>query len=269
MTARYDRILPTRAVAVLVSLLLFVALPTRARPADVVDLELVLAVDVSSSVSKEEQKVQRAGYVAAFSDPIVVRAILSGSIGRIAVTYVEWAATDYQAIVVPWRLINSEASARSFAAELRAKPVTRGIGTSISAGLGYASGLFTNSGFKARRRVIDISGDGPNNLGPPVVSVRNQIVATGIVINGLPLMLRPSPTGYAARPDLADYYHDCVIGGPGAFVLPVYAKAEIATAIRRKLVQEIAARPRYVIQASQHVYPIKADCMIGQKDFHE
>ena len=259
---------PVAAYAVIPILLLALAPGARAAEA-AVDLELVLAVDVSSSMNKKEQEIQRAGYVAALSDPAVVGAILSGALGRIAVTYVEWAGPTEQAIAVPWRLIDSKESARRVAAELDAKPVVRGVGTSISAGLLFASRLFADNGFEARRRVIDVSGDGPNNLGPHLVPARDAVVDAGIVVNGLPVMLQPAPTGYAARPDLTDYFRDCVIGGPGAFVLPANSTLEIATAIRQKLIEEIAARPTYLLQAAAPAPPVRADCMIGQKEFHE
>ncbi len=249
--------------------LLFVLAPTARATETTVDLELVLAVDVSSSMNPEEQEIQRAGYVTALTDPAVVSAILSGVLGRIALTYVEWAGPTNQSVVVSWRLIDSEASARRFAAELDAKPFVRGTGTSISAALLFTSRLFADNGFEARRRVVDISGDGPNNLGPHLVPARDVVVGAGIIINGLPLMIQPAPTGYAARPDLADYFRDCVIGGPGAFVLPANSTGEIATAIRQKLVQEIAMRPASLIRAAAPAPLVRADCMIGQKEFHE
>jgi hypothetical protein len=182
---------------------------------------------------------------------------------------VEWAGPTEQSVVVSWQLVDSEASARRFAAELDAKPIVRGSGTSISAALLLASSLFADNGYEGRRRVIDISGDGPNNLGPHLVPARDFVVGTGIVINGLPLMIQPAPTGYAARPDLADYFRDCVIGGPGAFVLPANSINEIAVAIRQKLVQEIAMRPASLIRTAAPAPVVRADCMIGQKEFHE
>ena len=234
-----------------------------------VDLELVLAVDVSSSMNEEEQRVQRAGYVAALSDPTIIKAIRSGVLGRIAITYVEWASDSYQVVVVPWRLIESDASALSFAAELDGKPILRGTGTSISNGLLFASRLFANNGIEGSRQIIDISGDGPNSLGPPVSRVRDAVVGSGITINGLPLMLQPQPTGYAARPNLADYYQDCVIGGPGAFVESANSIDEIAATIRRKLALEISFILFPTTMTVQTVSVIKADCMIGQKQFYE
>lgn len=203
-----------------------------------VDLELVLAVDVSNSVDDGENAIQRAGYVAALGHEDVWRAIGAGVLGRIAVSYVEWAGPDKQKTVLPWRLIDSAEAARSAAADLAAERIlfTRGTGTSISAALVYSAIAFKTNGFEGRRRVIDISGDGPNNRGYPVKPVRDVVVDAGITINGLPLVLRPSRT-FAA---MDRYYGDCVIGGPGAFVLPVRDADEFAVAIRHKLILEIA-----------------------------
>jgi hypothetical protein len=235
-----------------------------------VDVELVLAVDVSSSMNREEQQIQRDGYVAALTDPAVIASILYGGEGRIALTYMEWAGPDFQAVLVPWRLIDSAESAQRVAAELAAKPLAQRNQTSISMGLVFAANLFAGNGYISERRVIDISGDGPNTLGPPVTEARDAIVARNIVINGLPLMLQPAPTGYAERPDLGDYYRDCVIGGAGAFVLPAYSMEEIATAIRAKFVQEIAAVRAPILHfAASHPEEFTADCMIGQKEFYE
>jgi len=243
---------------------------TGARGKDIaVDLQLVLAVDVSSSMKEQEQTIQRSGYVTALSDPLVARAILSGPLQRIAIAYLEWAGPNHQHVLVPWRLIDGIETARRFAAELNAKPIMGGTGTSISAGLRYAAGLFANSGYETRRRVIDLSGDGPNNMGPHLVPTRDVVISSGIVINGLPIMVQPSPTGYAARPDLADYFRDCVIGGPGAFVMPANSVGEIADTIRQKLIQEIAAREEYIIHVAAKAASVKTDCMIGQKEFHE
>src|SRR5262249_22952480 len=182
-----------------------------------VDLELVLAVDVSGSMDEGERALQRSGYVGAFQHPEVIAAISSGVYGRIAVTYVEWAGPKAQAILIPWRLIDGEANALAFAAALTAAPTWHIHGTSISGALAFASTLFGDNGFAGARLAIDVSGDGPNNMGPPVVPVRDAVVAKGVTINGLPLTLHASPWssaygGLDAR--LLDiYYQDCVIGG--------------------------------------------------------
>src|SRR5262245_12979154 len=193
-----------------------------------IDLELVLAVDVSGSMDEGERALQRGGYVQAFLHPEVIAAIGSGFHGRIAVTYVEWAGPRAQAVVIPWRTVDSRASAEAFAAALKAAPTSHIHGTSISGALAFASTLFDGNGFAGARRAIDVSGDGPNNMGPPVVPVRDAAVARGVTINGLPLTLRAGSPWSAAygglEAGLLDiYYADCVIGGPGAFFLSVRA----------------------------------------------
>ncbi|MCJ2141902.1 DUF1194 domain-containing protein [Methylobacterium sp. E-066] len=204
-----------------------------------VDLALVLAVDVSLSMDPEEQQVQRDGYVAAFRSEVVQTAIRQGLIGRIAVTYVEWAGTHSQSVVVPWTVIGTTAEAENFADQLARMPPRRNIWTSISAALDFSVGLLRTSGFEATRRVIDVSGDGPNNDGRKVTEARDDAVAAGVVVNGLPLMIK-APTGPYDIPDLDLYYRDCVIGGPGAFMVPVRDPGEFATAIRTKIVREVA-----------------------------
>ena len=224
-----------------------------------VDLELVLAVDVSGSMDDEEHAVQRAGYLAAISHPDFVRAIGAGAYQRIALTYVEWAGPNLQATVIEWRLIDSAASARAFAADLAARPITYIRGTSISGALVYATALFDGNGYDGLRKVIDVSGDGPNRHGIPMDIARNLAVGRGIIINGLPIMIRPSRSFMA----LDRYYADCVIGGPGAFVLPVTKPDEIAEAIRRKLILDVAARPGSAVIPVQATRP--ANCQVGER----
>jgi hypothetical protein len=239
--------------------------PATARGEMSVDLELVLAVDVSGSMDADEHALQRAGYLAALVHPEVVAAARSGIHGRIAVTYVEWAGPAAQVVTVPWRLVEDRATAEAFAAALASTPTARIRGTSISGGLRFAAGLFDGNGYDGLRRVIDISGDGPNNMGAPVVPTRAAVVAQGIVINGLPIMLKNSLGGYGSIPGLDLYYADCVIGGPGAFVLPVRAPGELATAIRQKLVLEIAGGLPRPMPASEAAPASRVDCLIGEK----
>lgn len=205
-----------------------------------VDLELVLAVDVSGSMDREEQIFQRNGYVDAIRAPEVLDAIRSGLLGRIAVTYFEWAGPGQQRHAVAWQIIDDASSAEAFAARVLDAPIGSMRGTSISSGLQSAAMLFEGNGFTGYRRVIDVSGDGPNNQGPPVASTRDQVIALGIVINGLPITLKQGRQSADAPPSIGAYYANCVIGGPGAFVVPVSGRGELATAIRRKLVLEIA-----------------------------
>lgn len=229
-----------------------------------VDLALVLAVDVSASMDPEEFALQRAGYVQALTHADFVRAAGTGLHGRIALTYVEWSGAGRQIVVVPWRVIGDDATAHAFAVELAARPIARERGTSISAALAFSAGLFATGGFRADRQVIDISGDGPNNYGPAVTAVRDTLVARGIVINGLPILVRPSPL----FPEMDRYYAACVIGGPGAFVMPVTTAEGFAEAIRRKLVREVASRPPRQRIESAAVLPAAAvppvDCLIGE-----
>ena len=231
-----------------------------------VDLELVLAVDVSGSMDLEEQALQRRGYVDAFLHPEVAEAIRSGPYGRIAVTYVEWAGARSQAVAMPWSLIDGPAAAEDFAAGLSEAPPARFRGTSISGALAFAAPLFDDNGYDGLRRVIDVSGDGPNNAGPPVAPVRDAIVTTGIVINGLPLQIDAPVYMAVGGVLLADYYRDCVIGGPGAFVLPVTERDQLLEAIRRKLVLEIAGLPATIQPAAVTAAAEGAtDCMIGER----
>lgn len=232
-----------RLPAVAFALLCALAIPAQPVPASTappdVDLALVLAVDVSLSMDPEEQRVQREGYVAAFRSQAVQSAIRQGLIGRIAVTYVEWAGIGSDHVVVPWTVIGTAAEAEGFADQLtRARP-RRAVWTSIAAALDVSVDLLRVSGVEPTRRVIDISGDGPNNQGREVTQARDDAVAAGIVINGLPLMIS-ALTGPYDIPDLDLYYRDCVIGGPGAFMVPVRDVAEFATAIRTKIVREVA-----------------------------
>ncbi|TXM97524.1 DUF1194 domain-containing protein [Methylobacterium sp. WL64] len=242
-------------LAVAAALLLTLALPARQARAQgastEVDLALVLAVDISLSMTSEEQRVQRDGYVAAFRSKAVQAAVGQGLIGRIAVTYVEWAGVDRQIVVVPWTLIGTPAEADGFADRLAQMPPRRSAWTSIAAALDFSVGLLRAAAFEATRRVIDVSGDGPNNQGRDITRARDDALAAGIVINGLPLMIR-APTGPYDIVDLDLYYRDCVIGGPGAFMVPVRDPTEFATAIRTKLVREVAdasAAPPRVLPA--------------------
>ncbi|MDK1388621.1 DUF1194 domain-containing protein [Sinorhizobium sp. 8-89] len=202
-----------------------------------VDLELVIAVDVSYSMEMEELRVQRAGYVEAFRSLEVIKALRGGPRGRIAVTYVEWGGKAIQ--VVPWTLLHDAASAREFAETLQRQPLRRIAFTSISNTLAVGRTLFRASPFRTSRRVIDISGDGPNNAGAPAPLARNNTIAQGITIDGLPVMLRSAPDT-ASIADLDVYYRECVIGGPGSFLLKVKHIDEFAAAILAKLVIEIS-----------------------------
>jgi hypothetical protein len=233
-----------------------------------VDIELVLAVDVSASMDVREQALQRRGYASAFRHADVVDAITSGSAGRIAVTYVEWAGT-YQSVIVPWRIIRGIDDARAFADELETRPMSGHDQTSISNGLLFAAAQFLESPAEGLRRKIDISGDGANNLGPPVAPTRDALVARGITINGLPIVIGTSPSGWPfAAFDLRRYYEDCVIGGPGAFLVTVEDEEGFEFAIRHKMVLEIAGLPPRVTLAAEVIQPEpETDCLAGEHWF--
>jgi hypothetical protein len=207
-----------------------------------VDLELVLAVDVSGSVDPSEARLQREGYIAALRQPRVIEAIRGGTLGRVALTYVEWAGDDYQRTVLDWALIEDADSALAFADALAEAPLQSGQWTSISGAIDYARPRFDGNGFKGIRRVIDISGDGYNNHGRPVETARDEAVAAGITINGLPIVNdRPNPWGSLPPKDLDRYFEDRVIGGPGAFIVVANDYTAFASAIRSKLLLEIAS----------------------------
>ncbi len=234
--------------------LLLVPCAALAAPAPYVDVALVLAADVSGSMSGA-LAIQRSGFVAAFRDPDIARTIASEPIGRIAVTYVEWAGVGEQWTVVPWTIIAGAEDAAAFADRLAAAPVNRGSQTSVSAGLLFAAHQLDTSGVDAMRRTIDVSGDGPNNAGPAMAEVRDALVNDGITINGLPLpdTSEHGPFDHNAREadiDVAAYYADCVVGGGGSFVMRIDGPATFAAAVRRKLVLEVAGLPARVFAAS-------------------
>lgn len=242
------RVLPRRrfAFACLAAVLLLglVAAVAPRAAAEPVDLELVLAVDVSGSVDPYEARLQREGYLRALVHPQVIKAITSGERRRIAVTYVEWAGDHFQRTVVDWTIVHDEASARAFASRIAEVPVLTERWTSISGAIDYAMSVFASSPYKGTRRVLDISGDGPNNSGGPVTVARDRAVKQGIVINGLPIVNdRPNPWGMPPPRNLDKYYFENVIGGPGAFIVVAKDFESFADAIRSKLVREIAGAP--------------------------
>ena len=230
-----------------------------------VDVELVLAVDVSRSMDEGELRLERDGYVAALRDPEVVAAIKSGFYGRIAIAYFEWGGEGEQKIVVPWRLIDGRPRAEAAAAVLAAWQGPGMHDTSISSALLFADLLFADNGFVGTRRIIDISGDGANNWGPPIAVARDAVLRDGVTINGLPVTLHPGGPGGMPAPLLAIYYEDCVMGGPDAFVLSVRGPDLLAETIRRKMVQEISQRePRLQLASDQKAAP-RIDCEIDHR----
>ena len=205
-----------------------------------VDLALVIVTDVSYSVDENEARFQRQGAVVAFRSPDVVKAIQAGSLGRIAVAYLDFASYSAEKIIANWHVVNDKASADAFADILEAAPRTLGVQTSISSGLETAERLLATSGFAASKKMIDVSGDGPNNEGHLVDRVRDEIVAKGIVINGLPIMTPADQFDIYYLPDLDKYYAGCVVGGRGSFIQVAHGFEDLARALRRKLIQEIS-----------------------------
>ena len=256
----------TRVLKLGVALLFVLFGGSTSRAEEAVDLELILAVDVSLSMDLEEQRLQRDGYVEALRDPQVIAAIQSGPNGRIAITYVEWAGPFNQETVLPWTIIDGKQAAEEIAARLAEAPISRQRMTSISTALEYAERLLAASPFRGLRRVIDVSGDGPNNSGPPVEGIRDRLLKDGTVINGLPVILRPSQSSFFDINYLDRYYADCVIGGPGSFMIPIREKSEFATATRQKLLLEIAGYepPPRLIKAQMQSDDEKTNCMVGE-----
>jgi len=234
-----------------------------------VDAEVVLAVDVSYSMDPEEQALQREGYMAALTSREFLLALKQGMHGRIALTYFEWAGIHHQQIIVPWRLIDGPESADSFSADIGRARYTRQSRTSISSALLFGAPLFEGSGFRGIRRVIDVSGDGVNNNGPLMTPARDEVLAKGITINGLPILLKRPNASTLDIEQLDIYYEDCVIGGPGAFVIPIRQREQFKEAIRTKLVLEIAGRTpeRRIVPVSAAVPRIS--CTIGERLWQE
>jgi len=217
----------------MVLLLLGVGDPAIAQ--SVVDVQLVLAVDTSGSVNQARFDLQMRGYAAAFRDPRILQAIRGGKTQSIAITMVQWSDPSAQVQVVPWTRINDEASAGAVAALIDETPRRlSGGGTSISGAIDYAMKLFPEAPFQGLRRAIDISGDGSNNSGRPAARARDEAVAAGATINGLPIL--------ELEPNLDHYFRDNVIGGPGAFMIVADRFDNFADAILKKLIIEIVAK---------------------------
>ncbi|MFI5030534.1 MAG: DUF1194 domain-containing protein [Reyranellales bacterium] len=208
-----------------------------------IDLALALGIDISGSIDPEEAKLQRQGYVMAFRDPVIVRAILGGPNGRIAVAYYEWSDSWMQKLLIDWTLLDSEPAIAAFAQRLDEAPISIARRTSISGAIRYAIPLFGRSPYEPTRKVLDISGDGSNNDGGLVTDMRYEALKEKIVINGLPIMNdRPNPFGFPNEEDLDRYYLACVTGGPRSFVEVAHNFEDFPRAVRKKLLQEVADR---------------------------
>jgi hypothetical protein len=230
-----------------------------------VDVELIIAVDVSYSMDMDELAVQREGYAQAIVSKEFLQALKTGPNGKVAVTYFEWAASNDQKIIIPWRVIDGPETADAVANEIMRTPVRRASRTSISGAIYFAMPLFDEDPYRGLRRVIDISGDGPNNNGAPVTPARDEALSKGIVINGLPIMVKEPSYSTMDIDNLDWYYEDCVIGGPGSFVVPIKDREKFKEAIRTKLTEEVASR-----KPDRAVVPVaskapRVSCMIGEK----
>jgi hypothetical protein len=253
------------AVAVLAVLLARPVLsPAQTARATEVDVALVLAVDISFSMDLEELALQRAGYVEALRSPEVHKAIANGATGRIGLTFFEWAGVNIQHHLIPWTVIDSREAAMAFADALEKQPTRRGQRTSVSAAIDFSARQLDDIPFRALRRVMDISGDGPNNSGRPVTVARDEALGKGMSINGLPVTLKRP--GYLDINDLDLYYEDCVIGGQGAFVISITDKAQFVQTVKTKLIMEISdapAAPAKLIMQAQSGTP-RVSCTVGE-----
>jgi len=230
-----------------------------------VDVELVIAVDVSYSMDMDELAIQREGYAQAIVSKEFLQALKTGPNGKISVTYFEWAASSDQKIIIPWRVIDGPETADAVANEIMKTPIRRASRTSISGAINFAMPLFDENPYRGLRRVIDISGDGPNNNGSPVTVARDAALEKGITINGLPIMVKEPSYSTMDIDNLDFYYEDCVIGGPGSFVVTIKDRDKFKEAIRTKLLLEVAGRT-----PGRRVVPVaekepRVSCMIGEK----
>lgn len=234
-----------------------------------VSVELVIAVDVSYSMDMDELAIQREGYAQAIVSKDFLGALRAGPGGKVAVTYFEWSMSGDERIIIPWRMIDGPESADAVAAEIMKTPVRRGSSTSISSAINFAVQLFEQNPYRGLRRVIDISGDGPNNDGVPVTSARDAALAKGIIINGLPIMVKEPSYLTTDIENLDLYYEDCVIGGSGAFIMTIKDREKFQEAIRTKLVREVAgfAPELRIVPAAEK--ESRVSCLIGENKWQE
>ena len=233
-----------------------------------VDVALVLAVDISYSMDLEEQSLQREGYIAALTSPIVIEAIRKGMIGKIAVTYLEWAGVATRNVVADWHIIEDARSARVFADKLQAAPIMRARRTSITGAIDHSMELLQAAKLRPLRRVIDISGDGPNNEGGPVTVSRARALEAGVTINGLPIILKRGFNSAFDIDKLDEYYADCVVGGPGSFLVVITEREQFPVAIRTKILREVA-QAGLSDAPSGPGRPGRTDCMLGERQWRQ
>lgn len=240
-----------------------IAPASRAAEGEEVDVVIALAVDISYSMDPDEQALQKNGYVEALNSPEVLRAIQQGMIGKIAVAYFEWANSFDQRMVVPWTIIDGPASAKAVTDRILASPLRRAQRTSISGAIEFGQKLIESAPYRPLRKVLDISGDGPNNNGTLVEIARSKALAAGIVINGLPIMLKRGGAGWGDIENLDAYYQDCVVGGPGSFMIAIKERDQFVPATRSKIIREVADLTSRDVEYVQDRR--KADCGIGER----
>lgn len=241
--------------------------PAGAERRQEVDVELVLAVDISYSMDPEELRIQRQGYIDALTAPKLIETIRGGMTGQIGVTYFEWAGVADQHLIVDWTIVSDLASARAVADRLANAPIRRARRTSVSGAIDFGMGLLAESPFRGIRQVIDVSGDGPNNQGRPVERARDDAVEKGIIINGLPIILDRNYTTPFDIANLDDYYRDCVVGGPGSFLLVIRSRDQFGEAIKSKLLREIAQLGQADVPPGRRAP--RADCFAGERAWSE
>jgi hypothetical protein len=230
-------------------------------PREPVDLELVIAADISQSLDLDEHHLQRQGYVEAFRNAGVIAAMTSGPRKRVAVTYMEFAGVMPPIQSMPWTIIDGEAAARAFADRLAAQPIYGEQQTSISGALYEAARLIDSNDIVSERKVINVSGDGANGTGAPIETARDDLVKRGFVINGLPILLN-KPKQYYDIDQVDRYYERCVIGGAGAFVAPLSRLDQVASALRRTFLPASTAPGT---QSSPQAAASPVDCLAGEK----
>jgi hypothetical protein len=230
-----------------------------------VDVALVLAVDISYSMDLDELALQRDGYIQALTSPLVLETIRKGMIGKIAVSFVEWAGVNTRHLIADWTIIEDEASAEAFVKLLREAPIRRARRTSITTAIEIGFELLRQAPVRPIRRVIDISGDGPNNEGGSVTQARDKAVQAGVQINGLPIVLKRRWASPYDLDNLDEYYRDCVIGGPGAFFLTINEKDQFAPAIKQKILRELASSSVNDLL----LVPVRgdSDCFVGERQW--
>ena len=220
--------------------------PARPDEAPVVDVMLVLAADVSHSITDAKYELQRKGYAAAMSDPDVLRAIAAGPHRRIAVAFVEWAGSGAQKLVIPWTAVGGEAEARAFGAAVAAAPRSFSDRTAIGSALDFSAALFAEAPYAAERRIIDVSGDGDSNGGSDIQGARDAALAHGVTtINGIVILSDMSGPAYLVAHThppggLQAYYRQNVAGGMNSFVAVAEDFDSFGHALVRKLIQEIS-----------------------------